>query len=264
MTTIDSYAPGQFCWVDLTAKDITSATAFYEGLFGWQQSLQPSHGGPPYGQFRKDGVPVAGIGQMSEQMLAAGVPSVWNSYVSVEDCAASQARAVQLGAEVIFETMQVPDAGTLCFLKDPGGAAFAMWQPGLHCGSGRMHAPGAPTNFELATRDIEAAQGFYGALFGWSFADPFAGADSPSPTPVRTICAAGHPNGQMLQMTEAWGDMPAHWGVYFAVEDTDASAAKAEPLGGKVCVPPTDIPAGRFSVLEDRGGAYVSIIRPAG
>jgi predicted enzyme related to lactoylglutathione lyase len=31
-------------------------------------------------------------------------------------------------------------------------------------------------------------------------------------------------------------------------------------LGGKVCVPPTDIPVGRFAVVNDPEGATFSII----
>jgi predicted enzyme related to lactoylglutathione lyase len=41
----------------------------------------------------------------------------------------------------------------------------------------------------------------------------------------------------------------------------DATAAKAEELGGKILMPPTDIPnVGRFSVLQDPQGAVISEI----
>ena len=43
--------------------------------------------------------------------------------------------------------------------------------------------------------------------------------------------------------------------------DVDLTAAKAEELGGKVLVPPTDIPrVGRFCVLQDPQGAVLSAI----
>ena len=66
--------------------------------------------------------------------------------------------------------------------------------------------------------------------------------------------------GGMLEMDESWGDMPSHFMVYFRVDDCDASAAKAAELGGEICVPPTNIPPGRFSVLMDPLGATFSII----
>ena len=41
-------------------------------------------------------------------------------------------------------------------------------------------------------------------------------------------------------------------------------AARAAELGGNVCVPPTDIPVGRFSVLADPQGAGFSVIQLKG
>jgi predicted enzyme related to lactoylglutathione lyase len=46
------------------------------------------------------------------------------------------------------------------------------------------------------------------------------------------------------------------------VEDPDATARKATELGGKVVVPPTDIPdVGRFATLADPQGAHFSVIK---
>jgi predicted enzyme related to lactoylglutathione lyase len=54
---------------------------------------------------------------------------------------------------------------------------------------------------------------------------------------------------------------PPNWGCYVTVSDVDATAAKAEELGGKILMPPTDIPnVGRFSVLQDPQGAVISEI----
>jgi hypothetical protein len=58
-------------------------------------------------------------------------------------------------------------------------------------------------------------------------------------------------------------EVPAHWLVYFAVEDTDATVAKAADLGATTLVPPTDIPPGRFSVLTDPDGATFAVIKMA-
>ena len=54
---------------------------------------------------------------------------------------------------------------------------------------------------------------------------------------------------------------PPNWGVYVTVDNIDATAKKAKELGGKVLVPPTDIPnVGRFAVLQDPQGAVISAI----
>jgi hypothetical protein len=50
-------------------------------------------------------------------------------------------------------------------------------------------------------------------------------------------------------------DVPAHWNVTFAVDDADATAAKATELGGKVVVPRFDAPWVRMTVLADPQGA---------
>jgi predicted enzyme related to lactoylglutathione lyase len=50
-------------------------------------------------------------------------------------------------------------------------------------------------------------------------------------------------------------DVPAHWGVTFAVDDADAIAARAAQLGGRVVVPPFDAPWVRMTIISDPQGA---------
>jgi predicted enzyme related to lactoylglutathione lyase len=65
--------------------------------------------------------------------------------------------------------------------------------------------------------------------------------------------------------------VPNHWRVYFAVDDADATAAKAAAAGGRVAVEPFDIPwarlvgrggasVGRSAVLADPQGAAFSVV----
>jgi uncharacterized protein len=58
-------------------------------------------------------------------------------------------------------------------------------------------------------------------------------------------------------------EVPSHWGVYFAVDDTDSMVQRAQGLGAAVMVPPTDIEPGRFAGLIDPSGAsfYVLSLR---
>jgi hypothetical protein len=48
--------------------------------------------------------------------------------------------------------------------------------------------------------------------------------------------------------------------VAVAVADCDTGAARAAELGGAVSVPPTDLPTGRFAVLNDPQGAFLPVI----
>ena len=114
---------------------------------------------------------------------------------------------------------------------------------------------------ELATNNLEAARKFYTELLGWKLHTSDAAGMN-----YIEIEAAGRRVGGMYQTTpEMGGQMPPHWMAYVAVDDVDALAARVESLGGRVCVPPTDIPkVGRFSVINDPAGAVLSIIKLSG
>ena len=57
------------------------------------------------------------------------------------------------------------------------------------------------------------------------------------------------------------GAMPPAWGCYVTVDDVDAIAERVPGLGGKVFVPPMDIPGvGRFTVIADPQGAVLNLI----
>ncbi|NNF98829.1 MAG: hypothetical protein HKM93_05585 [Desulfobacteraceae bacterium] len=58
---------------------------------------------------------------------------------------------------------------------------------------------------------------------------------------------------------------PNHrWHSYIAVTDADNCAKKALELGGKVLVPPHDVPdAGRICVVSDPTGAVAHLMQPA-
>lgn len=109
---------------------------------------------------------------------------------------------------------------------------------------------------ELITGDIAKAKDFYTQLLGWS-AD-----DVPEATPPYAVWKLGETMaGGLMQKTEEMGDVPPHWLSYITVDDVDASAKKVEELGGKICVPPTDIPnVGRFTAITDPTGAAVCLI----
>jgi predicted enzyme related to lactoylglutathione lyase len=77
--------------------------------------------------------------------------------------------------------------------------------------------------------------------------------------------AGGTPVGGVMRLPdehEKIGKGP-HWLAYVTAEDVDALTRKAESLGGKTCVPPTDIPTvGRFSMIADPQGAAIGLITP--
>ena len=260
MSIKTTYAPGPFNWVDLMTKDAKAAAAFYCGLFGWTAKPQSSDGGSPYTMFLLDGQVVAGMGEMSDGMKKGGVKPAWNSYVSVGDAAAIAAKVTALGGKVTMPLTKLLDAGSMAFCADPEGSPFAIWQPDQHIGASLVNDPGAFCWNELACRKDETLT-FYEDLFGWTFNK------NVGPKKYTNIINDGSPNGGVMKMTEAWGDMPSHWMVYFSVADCQASCLRIKELGGGVCVPPTEIPPGTFAVVNDPQGATFTILemkRPLG
>ena len=123
----------------------------------------------------------------------------------------------------------------------------------------QMAAHGAFCWNELSTTDLDAAQSFYRELLGWEIQEGTAPGGGMR---YNEIVAGGRHVGGMFQSgPECGGVMPPQWRVYVAVDDVDASAARVAELGGKVTLPPTDIPGvGRFCVVDDPTGATISLI----
>jgi predicted enzyme related to lactoylglutathione lyase len=110
---------------------------------------------------------------------------------------------------------------------------------------------------EVYTQNADATRQFYVSLFGWQTEQHDFGG-----MPYTTFSLGGKMFGGIMPMAgPQWQGVPPHWMNYFAVDDVDAAAAKVTELGGKVCVPPTDIPVGRFSVVSDPTGATFSLFK---
>ncbi len=248
------YEEGVFCWVDLSAHDMAAASRWYSEVFGWEMAV--GAGGMPYTMATQSGDLVAGLGQMPDEMQRQGVPPMWNNYVWVEDCAKVEANARELGGTVFATTMAIGEFGSMAFLQDPTGAMIGLWQPGTHRGAQRVNQPNSMCWNELMTRDVDKAKDFYAKLLGWTYqVIPMGDFDYTS-----AMCGERSNAGLMPMTGPEWEGVPPHWMVYFAVADTDAICRKIEASGGKVCVPPTDIPVGRFAVVNDPQGAVFSVI----
>ena len=110
--------------------------------------------------------------------------------------------------------------------------------------------------YDLMTTDPGGAKSFYTSLIGWSIT-PFQTA--PEPYDMWTMDAPV--GGVMALPAEAKAaGAPPHWLGYVAVDDVDATVARAVELGAGTLVPGEDIPnVGRFAVLTDPQGAAFCI-----
>lgn len=115
---------------------------------------------------------------------------------------------------------------------------------------------------ELMTRDLEAAQKYYGDTCGWSFESM----EMPDQGGTYVLALLdGKPTAGMMDMTGMPGmnGVPPHWFSYFAVDDVDRAASDTAAAGGRVQREPWDIPGtGRIAILEDPTGAMMGLMTP--
>src|SRR5262245_23063201 len=92
---------------------------------------------------------------------------------------------------------------------------------------------------ELATKDLEAAKGFYSQLFGWKLEQ-----SKVTQMAYQEIQIGDRASGGMMEIDETWGENPppSHWTTYIAVDDADETVKKIEANGGSIRVPPFDAP----------------------
>jgi uncharacterized protein len=120
--------PNSLCWNEVLTRDAAAGKAFYPAVFGWTAS-RPSFAGAPesYTVWERDGAPVGGMMEMSEEWFPPEVPPHWSVCFAVADCDATVAKARELGATVTNEPMDMP-IGRFAGLVDPQGAAFTVMQ----------------------------------------------------------------------------------------------------------------------------------------
>lgn len=270
MSEQDRYIPGVPCWIDTTQPDPAAGAAFYGDLFGWEmEDAMPADSPMRYFMGRLPGGDVGAVGSQPE---GAPKQAVWNTYIWVEDADETADRVRAAGGTVLMEPGDVGDSGRMAVFADPEGAAFSVWQPKTHRGATVVNEHGSLNFNNLATRDLEGARSFYGAVFGWEMIDvggasmwalPAYGdfLEERTPGTRENMASMGAPErfqevvASASSIPDDQPDVPAHWDVTFAVDDADAIAARAVELGGEVLVPPFDAPWVRMTIIRDPQGA---------
>jgi uncharacterized protein len=251
------YAQGTPNWVDVQTTDQSAGKDFYGSLFGWSFNDQPSPDGRVYSMAVLNGETVAAVAPMPPG-APEGMPPVWNTYIAVDDVDATLGKVGPAGGQVFMPAFDIGDAGRMAVIGDPTGAVVALWQAKEHIGATLVNETGAVIWNELLTDGPDSALAFYEAVLGITHS---------------TMEMAPGQQYRLLKVgdTQVGGCMeppmpgvPNHWHVYFAVDDADATAAKASAQGGQVVAEPFDIPSvGRSAVLSDPQGAVFSVLKPA-
>jgi uncharacterized protein len=276
----DGYLPGVPCWVDTSQPDPDAAVSFYGGLFGWEfEDGMPSDAPGNYFVGRLHDRDVAAV---SSPMEGAPPMPVWNTYIAVDSADDAAAQVTKAGGITLAEPFDVLEAGRMAVFADPSGAVFSVWQAKEHKGAQLVNEAGSWNFSDLNIRDVEGALAFYGDVFGW-VAGSVEGAgmeftflrlpgygdflEKRDPDLRARQDEIGAPPGfedvvaGMMPMTSERfpDDVPPHWSVTFAVDDADASAARATDLGGTVVAPPLDAGPTRIAVVRDPQGAVFTV-----
>jgi predicted enzyme related to lactoylglutathione lyase len=252
-----NFVPGAPNWVDLGTPDVGIAAKFYGSVFGWEfQSAGPDAGG--YGMLTLDGKTVAAVGPLMEE---GALPS-WTIYFQTQNADATAEAIREAGGVVRAEPFDVFTEGRMGQFSDPGGARFAVWQPGQTRGLGAVSDPGTLCWTELHTEDPAAASAFYQSVFGWATQDaPMGGFNY---TLIRPSGGGGDSSqGGMMPISPemAAAGVTTHWRPYFEVAECDAVTAMAAEQGGAVVMPAQDVPeVGRMAWLADPAGAPFAVI----
>jgi len=250
----------RFVWHDLSTKDFDGSKRFYGEVFNWKFDDDASYAHIAVGDQKIGGIRKMGADEPQ--------PTSWIGYIGVDDVAATVAAASGAGGKVYVPTTQIEGTGTFAVVADPTGAVFSPWKS-ARAGDAveKLELP-RPYTFcwdELMSTDPKAAVAFYEQLFGWKGRAVDMGGgmiytllDRPGVTNPK-----GDPAAAGGAMQSPPGVPYSFWIAYVAVDDCDQISARAEKLGAKVTMPPTDIPnVGRFAVWMDPQGASIAVLQP--
>jgi uncharacterized protein len=123
-----------------------------------------------------------------------------------------------------------------------------------------VQVPGRWVWIDLFTEDADAALRFYGQLFGWTFEARNAGERS-----YAVARAGSEPVGGIMQRRHTYvQERGSRWVGVISVPDVARAARYAAEHGGKVLLPPRNLPGrGQVAFLADPEGAPFGVIRSA-
>lgn len=114
---------------------------------------------------------------------------------------------------------------------------------------------GTPCWVDHASENPDGAVAFYSGLLGWEAQDSM-----PPDAPGRYFMARLRGRDVAAISSQPLEGSPPAWNTYVAVDDADAAAQRATAAGGRVLAGPFDVfEAGRMAVVQDPGGAVVSV-----
>lgn len=239
-------------WVEIRAKDLQKAAAFYKAAFGWE--LQAF--GDTYMMLYREG------------QLGMGFSAGWKDelpdalfYISVPDIDDVVSKAQALGAEV-FEPKQPigPEMPNTAILKNADGVFVGLVdgpagaQPHVPAPwtAPEPVAPNTICSVEIhGGTDLASAEKFYGGLFGWG---------TQAMGPQYMMYDPGTGVGGVFQSHTPQAPVM----IYIYVDDVMATLARIVATGGSQIGEAAAMPGmGMFGYFKDSNGVALGLIGPA-
>ena len=149
----------------------------------------------------------------------------------------------------MHKVLTATSMGAACVLT----AALALLNGPARVDAADPVEPGRFVWRDLMTRDMAAAQRFYGGLLGWKFESaprrnlPYALARVD-----RTLVAG-------IIDVSSIADAGPQWLSFMSVADVDETAMLVRSQGGKILIEPRDLPVARAAIVADPQGAPLGL-----
>jgi predicted enzyme related to lactoylglutathione lyase len=237
---------------DVTGPEAELTAKFYGELFGWHVQSVPV----PQGSYHLiDTHGGSGINGGIMQSLE-GQPPFVTIYAEGPDIQALLDKAVKLGGKVAVPVTAMEMVTFALFIDLDGNVIGLVQSDPSQQGPGVSPGDNPPvTWFEILGPDPKRAWDFYSELFGWK---------------VEEVSAGGFTYGQIDAGADkgiAGGigssqDGKGHVNVYATVDDLQKYLDRADALGGKTVVPPTEMGGVSFAQLADPQGTEFGLWSP--
>ena len=221
-------------WYEILTPDAAACRRFYTALFDWKEVPWASGAGE-YLMFAVGERPICGL---DDRSVKPGEPARWVTYFSVDDVDATLAANEAAGGATLAGPDDVPEVGRMAACTDPQGAVWCPFRPS-NAPAVQDTASRAPGDFiwvELLSKQPEDAALHYADLLGYTVETMDMGAMG-----LYRVLKVGEVGigGVMPMPPDAAA--PPQWLPYVRAVDVDATAARAQSLGARVELPPTDI-----------------------
>ncbi|MGW2328125.1 VOC family protein [Streptomyces sp. NPDC001700] len=227
---------GTFCWMDLKARDLPGATAFFSTALGWHFAVDEEDWRRAT-KIAVGGHRIGGVSDLADPVYPPDTPAHIAYYLTVDDVDRRAEAAVAHGARLVVPPFDAGDQGRIATLTDPVGAAFSLWQPYRFTGWGFPPGlAGAPYRMVLACEQPDRVRDFYRETTGGGL----VGADFVTGPPLATA---------------------PRWELVVAVDDVDGVLARDLAPGAATWLDET---GGREARLTGPEGLTVRVRRPDG